>query len=65
MANTQHIKLAQVTSDKTSDSSSPFEIEFYMLQGIGFCCMGYCDPQGKWRSAFNHVELFGKIRILG
>lgn len=47
------------------EDASPFVIEFFMLQGIGFRCMGYRDKDGKWRSAFNHVELFGKIQIVG
>ena len=42
---------------------SPFDIEFFMIQGIGFRCMGYRDEQGKWRSAFSHVELLGNIRL--
>jgi len=49
---------------RTSKEDSPFEIEFFMLQGVGFRCMGYRDQKGRWRSAFNHVELFGTIKIL-
>jgi len=45
------------------DEKSPFDIEFFMLEGIGFRCMGYRDSRGKWRSALNHVELFGDIHI--
>ena len=48
-----------------TDEMSPFEIEFFMLQGVGFRCMGYRDEDGRWRSAFNHIELFGKIQVVG
>ena len=50
-------------SERSSDSS-PFMNEFFMVQGVGFRCMAYKDESGRWRSAFNHVELVGDIRIL-
>ncbi len=43
---------------------SPFIIEFFMVQGVGFRCMAYCDEEGRWRNAFNNDELFGEITIL-
>jgi hypothetical protein len=47
-----------------SAGETPFMIEFFMVQGIGFRCMAYCDEDGKWRHAFDNAELFGDIRIL-
>ena len=43
---------------------SPFIVEFFMVQGIGFRCMAYRDHGGMWRSAFDHEALLGCIRIL-
>lgn len=42
----------------------PFVVEFFMVEGIGFQCMAYCDKYGRWRNARSHAELFGEIRIL-
>lgn len=56
-------KQEYASAERASQEDSPFEIEFFMLQGIGFRCMGYRDEKGQWRSAFNHVELFGMIQI--
>jgi hypothetical protein len=56
-------KLEPVPVVNGTAGTSPFDIEFYMLQGVGFRCMGYRDKNGKWRSALNHVELFGQIWI--
>jgi hypothetical protein len=47
-----------------SNESSPFLVEFFMVQGMGFRCMAYCGGDGKWRSAFRNEELRGKIYIL-
>jgi len=44
--------------------SSPFILEFFMVQGAGFRCMAYRDPNGVWRNAFNNEELMGEIYIL-
>jgi hypothetical protein len=44
---------------------SPFITEFFMVEGRGFRGMAYSDSKGSWRSAYNHVLLPGKIRILG
>jgi len=44
--------------------ASPFVNEFFLVQGDGFCCMAYRDPEGKWRGAFNNEELPGVIRVL-
>ena len=43
---------------------SPFIIEFFMVQGLGFRCMAYRDQDGKWYNALNRSELFGDIQIL-
>ncbi len=45
-------------------SRSPFVLEFFMVEGVGFRCMAYCDKDGKWRNAFTNEELFGDIYIL-
>jgi hypothetical protein len=47
------------------DSGSPFLVEFFMVQGIGFQCMAYRNSDGKWRGAFDNRELPGAIRVLG
>ena len=43
---------------------SPFIFEFFLVQGISFRCMAYRDNDGKWRGAFNNMELPGAVRIL-
>ena len=43
---------------------TPFIIEFFMVQGVGFRCAAYRDLDGRWRAAFNNEELFGEIQIL-
>lgn len=43
---------------------SPFVLEFFMVQGIGFQCMAYLGGDGKWHQAFNGQELPGMIRLL-
>lgn len=45
--------------------TSPFTIEFFMVQGIGFKCMAYREGDGKWRGAFDNEELPGTVRVLG
>jgi hypothetical protein len=47
------------------DGVSPFEMEFFMVQGSGFRCMAYRNQNGKWRGAFDDEELPGAIRVLG
>ena len=46
------------------EGASPFVLEFFMVQGSGFICMAYCNHDGKWRGAFDNVELPGAIRVL-
>jgi len=46
------------------DASSPFLVEFFLVQGINFCCMAYLDADGKWRGAFDKQELFGVLRVV-
>ena len=43
---------------------SPFLLEFFLVQGIGFRCTAYRDLDGKWRDALNHEELFGEISVV-
>jgi hypothetical protein len=40
---------------------SPFLVEFFMVQGMGFRCMAYRDDEGRWRRAFDNAELTGRI----
>lgn len=44
--------------------TTPFLIEFFVVQGPGFRCMAYCDQEGRWRNAIDNEELFGDIQIL-
>ena len=44
--------------------ASPFVQEFFMVQGTGFRCMAYRNPDGKWRGAFDNAELPGAVRVL-
>jgi hypothetical protein len=46
------------------NGSSPFLIEFFMVHAMGFRCMAYRDDHGRWRRAFDNVELAGRIRIV-
>jgi hypothetical protein len=46
------------------DAASPFLVEFFMVQGAGFRCMAYRNPDGIWRGAFDNRELPGAIRVL-
>jgi hypothetical protein len=46
------------------DETSPFLVEFFLVQGVGFQCMAYKDFDGKWHHAFNNKELPGRIRVL-
>jgi hypothetical protein len=44
--------------------ASPFVVEFFMVQGLGFRGMAYCDEDGNWRNAFNNDQLMGHIYLL-
>jgi len=44
--------------------ASPFVTEFFMVQGLTFHGMAYCGRDGKWRDAFRHHPLMGRIFIL-
>jgi hypothetical protein len=46
------------------DETSPFLVEFFMVEGIGFQCMAYRDFEGKWYHAFNNKELPGRVHVL-
>lgn len=49
---------------KEPDEPSPFLVEFFMVQGVGFKCMAYRNGDGKWRTAFDDIELPGIVRVL-
>ena len=51
-------------AEEKLDETSPFLLEFFMVQGTGFRCMAYRNGDGKWHGAFNNEELPGAIRIL-
>jgi hypothetical protein len=50
--------------EQSSEDASPFLVEFFMVQGMGFRCMAYRGGDGSWRRAFYNEELAGCIRIL-
>lgn len=52
------------TEMEDSAGTSPFIIEFFMVQGSGYRCMAYRHRDGKWRGAFDNEELPGVVRIL-
>jgi hypothetical protein len=58
---TAHGERTGAAEDK---NESPFIFEFFLVEGTHFKCMAYQDGTGKWRGAFNHLELPGSIRIL-
>lgn len=47
------------------EGGSPFDTEFFMVQGLGFKCMAWRDFNGKWRTAFENQILPGQIRVVG
>ena len=49
---------------ETYSDASPFTIEFFWVQGLGFKCMAYRDLAGRWREAFCNWELPGPIEVL-
>jgi hypothetical protein len=49
---------------ETRNEFSPFTLEFFWVQGIGFKSMAYRDAAGRWREAFRNGELPGPIQIL-
>jgi hypothetical protein len=49
---------------ETCSALSPFTTEFFWVEGLGFKCMAYRDPAGKWREAFCNGELPGPIQVL-
>ena len=49
---------------ETVQEASPFVTEFFMVQGLGYRGMAYCDRDGMWRNAFNHFPLMGRIDLL-
>jgi hypothetical protein len=53
-----------VFGNEKSAEASPFVVEFFMVQGLGFRGMAYCDRDGNWRNAFNNDQLMGHIYLL-
>ena len=43
---------------------SPFLIEFFLVRGPGYNCMGYLDGEGKWREAIHNGILPGPVRLM-
>ena len=43
---------------------SPFVLEFFMVESLGYRGMAYCDADGNWRNAFNHEQLMGRVYLL-
>lgn len=60
----QTFKGSSEAANVTHQSDSPFIFEFFLVQGVNFRCMAYRDGTGKWRGAFNNMELPGFIRVL-
>jgi len=50
--------------EPAQEGTSPFVLEFFMVQGTGFICMAYKKDDGKWRGAFDNKELPGAVRVL-
>lgn len=46
------------------DAESPFLVEFFMVEGLGFRCMAYRNQDGKWRGAFDDAELPGCVHLM-
>jgi hypothetical protein len=56
--------IRQNGAEPAQEGTSPFVIEFFMVQGSGYICMAYKKDDGKWRGAFDNRELPGAIRVL-
>jgi hypothetical protein len=64
---TNHTTMQQFESGSAielQDEMSPFIIEFFLVQGIGFTCMAYHDRDGRWHRAIDNEELPGLILVL-
>jgi hypothetical protein len=57
-------EVSALPMEESAGATSPFLLEFFMVQGPGFRCMAYCDEDGVWHNALNNEELFGNISIL-
>lgn len=49
---------------KDSTETSPFDVEFFMVQCLCFRGMAYCDDEGNWRNAYSNSQLMGHIYLL-
>ena len=52
------------TKVESPASDSPFNREFFLVQGPTYRCMAYKDRNGNWHGAFNEMELPGPVQIL-
>jgi len=59
----QMLSEVPVPAGEESLERSPFVHEFFMVQVDGFQGMAYCDEAGKWRAAYNDVELLGDVGL--
>jgi hypothetical protein len=49
---------------KKSAETSPFIVEFFMVQCLCFRGMAYCDEEGRWRNAYSNSQLLGNIYLM-
>jgi len=66
MTNQSTLRLSEPESAVAKQpETSPFLVEYFMVQALGFRGMAYCDQEGRWRNAFNNDQLLGRIYLLG
>lgn len=53
-----------VSNAEASAEMSPFVVEFFMVESLGFRGMAFCDEDGHWRNAFNNDPLPGQIYLV-
>jgi hypothetical protein len=49
---------------EAAPETSPFLLEFFMVQVASFRGMAYCGQDGKWHEAYSDAELEGEISFL-
>lgn len=52
------------TPTPANASASPFNIEYIMVLCSNLRHMAYLDKAGKWRDAYDNLELTGPVRVL-
>jgi len=60
----QATQVARAERSECKTEESPFLAEFFVVEGPGYRCLAYHDGEGRWRKAFSHIVLPGKIRII-